>query len=39
VAEGGFFWRNMKDQEAIKGVMYGVAIAAGVWLLAWILGS
>jgi hypothetical protein len=29
----------MKDQEVIKGLLFGVAIAAGIWLLAWILGS
>jgi len=37
--EAGFFWRSMKDQAEIKGVIYGVAIAVSIWLLAWILGS
>jgi hypothetical protein len=29
----------MFDDEAVKGVVYGIAIAAAIWLLAWALGS
>ena len=39
-AEGGvFFEEAMFDDEAVKGVMYGIAIAVAIWLLAWVLGS
>jgi hypothetical protein len=29
----------MFDDEAVKGVVYGITIAAAIWLLAWILGT
>ena len=28
----------MFDDEAVKGVMYGIAIAVAIWLLAWVSG-
>jgi hypothetical protein len=35
----GFFEEAMFDDEAVRGVVYGIAIAAAIWLLAWALGS
>jgi len=29
----------MFDKETVKGVVYGITIAAAIWLLAWVLGS
>ena len=37
--KAGFFEEAMFDDEAVRGVVYGIAIAAAIWLLAWALGS
>jgi len=37
--KAGFFEEAMFDDEAVKGVVYGIAIAVAIWLLAWVSGS
>ena len=37
--KAGFFEEAMFDDEAVRGVVYGIAIFAAIWLLAWALGS
>ena len=37
--QAGLFEEAMFDKETVKGVVYGITIAAAIWLLAWVLGS